>query len=1114
MKMKKKNKKEVTKKSFSLFLSILLIVLLIVLIRGSAPQWNKDSNYTLKEDFIYFHNLNYNVTPNESTSEVSFAINNLQTNITLTNASGTYNLSKESISSWFFISNSLTGNLTVNSTHNIQTGLFRVPFGVKNLTDDGENIEPFIFIINATNDAPVFTDINSTYNLFEPKLYNFTVIASDEEEHYPLNFSFNFTSCEHAPWSTREEDDCNLFDNITILSNNSFLMNFSVGRDDVGEYNVTFYINDSGENYECPHEYCDEAEYKENKSTSYNSLFKVLSSFDIYASDCDNKTVNEGSLLNCTVNITTVIFSENLSVWTNASLKNYEGGIQNQSWFYYNTSNQTSQQSLVSIPISVIPGRTEVGNWTINFSARDSSGRVNSSSLSIFVNKTVTGTPSLQSIPDINASINLFNSTNVVAFDSDLLIPDKNESFGGYNESITFSLELLNRSDLSVISISPSSLNITPTLDSNLLDNQTGAIIKFFFNESHPGNYTVRINATDKESHLATTSFDLNIINNTAPVWNNSKDYTINFTVQASQAENDLQSPIYLNLTDSWITDLESNELSFSATESMQYFNLTSEGILNFTPYKQDVGFNTVTISATDIWGLVSDQTFYFNISNINSPPIITQQSNLSVNELDVVSGVMTLEIFDEDLLILDESLKENLTLNWTILDNSSQPVELFNFSFFDISDNKSIYYASNFTPTRSDLGNYTIQILVNDSSNVQDDMNFTLEIKRLYYTPEINYPEESFVFNLTENLTDSLIFNANQSGLRNLTYNFYIDGNLKGNFSSWGNGTNATWDFVPNFTDETYGNITNLTLIVLNPYENASRNFSVNISHANAPLSFTENISNLHNETEETITIDLTQHFSDIDAFDDYYNQTVNFTIKGNTTPSNFTWELTNWTLVFSSNNTGVEKFNITAEDLNSTDNSTLTSIVSNNFTIEFEEQDTEVVPEPRPSGGGGGGAAPNTCIPSWNAEVGLCINGFRNITYWDSKKCFANFTDNASCDDPGTIFQKLVFTEELITVEHPECIEALEAVRESEVLINEGKLKEASDKLDGVVNWCRNSIAQSSEAAFTRPQEEPQRGLVWWVAVIFSVSLFLEIIYYFIYRKVKLRRIANTKI
>lgn len=1116
--MTKKKKEESIKKRLVNFLAGgIFVVLLIVLIQGSAPQWNKDSNYFLLEDSVYLHNLSSNIT--DYIGGISFAINTVQTNITLTNGSGTFNITKESISSWFYIQNELTGNLTINPTSNIQTGLFRVPIGAKNLTDDAEAIEPFIFTINATNDVPDFINLNSTYSLSEPRAYNFTVNASDEENHYPLNFSFNFTSCEHASWSTREENDCSLFQNITFLSNSSFLMNFSVTRDDVGEYNATFYINDSGENYECPHEYCDASTYEQNKLNFKTVTFKVLSSFDINVSDCNNSLLNENSSFSCTINITTTDFSENLSVWSEASLRNYEGQVTNSSWFYYNPNNHTSQQSIISIPISITPGRTEVGNWTINFSAQDSNGAIKSENIFVFVNKTVTDSPELSSISDMNLSIGLFNYTELNITDSDLLIPDKNESFGGYNESISLTLELLNRTGLSVISIPSNLFNISLNSDGNLLDNKTSAKINFFFNVSHPGDYTVRVNASDKENHLDSTLFNLSVINNTAPQWNNSKDYTLNFTVNSTRATT--TGEIFADLvSEEWVTDLESNPLSFSAVESMNYFSLTSEGIINFTPYKEDVGIKEVTVYVTDSLGLSSSEVFTFNITNTNTEPIINSQNNLLVNELDTLSSVnLTIEVFDDDLLIEDASFVDLLNFSWEVLYQSNQSVAplILNWTSPHTVDNESSYSIVSFIPTRADIGNYTVIINVTDESGASDEINFNLNISQFYDTPLINYPPAEFVWNLTENETFSLIFNANHSATnKNLTYLFYIHDSLRGNISSFGNGTNATWSFTPNFTDETYGNLTNLTLTVSNPYESASRNFSVNISHTNAPINFTQEIPDEDNETGESITLDLSEYFYDYDAFDENYNQTVNFTVVSNTTPSNFSWTVTDWTLIFSSTKIGIELFNITAEDLNSTDNTTLTSAVSNNFTIEFEEQDTDVVPEPEPepSGGGSGGSSPTTCIPSWQAEVGLCIDGFRNITYWDSKKCFTNFTDNASCDDPGTIFQKLVFTEELITIEHPECIEALEAVREAENLIKSGKIQDASTKLDEVVNWCRALITQSSEAAFTKPQEEPQRGIIWWVAVIFSISLFLEIIYYFIYRKVRLRRIANTKI
>ncbi len=1108
------NKKGVTEIK-QLFASVLIVTFLIVLIQAG---WIPPSrNYVSVEDTVYVHNLTQNIEGSNG-SDFTFAINPEGGQyIYWTNASGRNIVSNSTISSWIFISNPL-GNLTVNATRDDQTGFFEIPIKATNISNPSEATTAYVnFTINTTNDNPAFTNLNSTYTISEPVNQLIFVNASDEESQYPLNFSIVFTSCAHANWSTRGEGNCSLFDLTYLDSNTSTLINFTPSRNDVGEYNLTFYVNDSGANYPCPHDYCANSTYKQNKFTSQIVTFRILSSFDINISDCNNTFVNEGSALNCAINITTTDLSENLSAWSNASLRNYAGNIFNQSWFYYNASNHTSSQSIISIPISVIPGRTEVGNWTINFSAQDSNGAIKSENIFVFVNKTVTDSPELSSISDMNLSIGLFNYTELNITDSDLLIPDKNESFGGYNESISLTLELLNRTGLSVISIPSNLFNISLNSDGNLLDNKTSAKINFFFNASHPGDYTVRVNASDKENHLDSTLFNLSVINNTAPQWNNSKDYTLNFTVNSTRATT--TGEIFADLvSEEWVTDLESNPLSFSAVESMNYFSLTSEGIINFTPYKEDVGIKEVTVYVTDSLGLSSSEVFTFNITNTNTEPIINSQNNLLVNELDTLSSVnLTIEVFDDDLLIEDASFVDLLNFSWEVLYQSNQSVAplILNWTSPHTVDNESSYSIVSFIPTRADIGNYTVIINVTDESGASDEINFNLNISQFYDTPLINYPPAEFVWNLTENETFSLIFNANHSATnKNLTYLFYIHDSLRGNISSFGNGTNATWSFTPNFTDETYGNLTNLTLTVSNPYESASRNFSVNISHTNAPINFTQEIPDKHNETGETIAIDLTEHFSDVDAFDEFYNQTVNFTVTGNTTPSKFTWQINNWSLIFSSSVVGLEQFNITSEDLNSVDNSTLTSAISNSFVIEFEEQDTEVIPEPEPSGGGSGGSSPSTCVPSWNAAIGLCINGFRNITYWDSKKCFTNFTDNASCDDPGTILQKLVFTEELITVEHPECIEALEAVREAENLINQGQLKEASTKLDGVVNWCRNSIAQSSEAAFTRDNEEPQRGLVWWVAVIFSISLFLEIIYYFIYRKVRLRRIANTKI
>ncbi|HOW37022.1 MAG TPA: hypothetical protein PLK34_02135, partial [Candidatus Pacearchaeota archaeon] len=624
---------------------------------------------------------------------------------------------------------------------------------------------------------------------------------------------------------------------------------------------------------------------------------------------------------------------------------------------------------------------------------------------------------------------------------------------------------------------------------------------------------------SDLEEIQDSTLFNLTVIENTAPEWNASKNYTFAFTVNSSRINNSLQAPIYVdlkNVSEEWIVDNQGNEITFSnVSTGMTYFNLTSEGIINFTPYKEDVGVHNVVIYATDSLGLTSTQTFVFNISNTNTEPFISQQNNLSVNETDTVSGVMAIYLFDDDLLINDETLKDSLIVSWIVLNRSDgQEVDLFTFNFFSSEANNSTYSATEFIPTREDIGNYTILVNVTDESNALDEMTFNLEIRQKYYPPSINFPAQDYVFNLTENNLSSLSFNATHFAGDNLTYTLYLNGTLRGNFSSYGNGqTNATWSFTPNFTDETHENLSVLQLIVSNPYENASRNFSVNISHANSPLNFTTNISDMEIQGY-TKNMDLSDYFEDLDAFDIYHNQTVNFTIQSNASSSALSWNFTSWNVTISSGSSvAAEILNITAEDINLTDSSVLTTAESNNFEISFITPTPIVVTTPT-SSGGSGGTRPETCVSDWNAEFSICVDGQRTIEYWDENGCAEDFTQTAPCDDPGTILQKLVFTEELITIEHPECIEALEAVKEAENLINNGDLEQASDKLDSVINWCREAITQSSDALFTKPQDEPQRGIIWWVAVIFSVSLFLEVIYYFIYREVRLRRIANTKI
>src|SRR3989344_2412834 len=197
---------------FVFFVILLLVLLKIVL--ASPPVWNSGSdttNYTTIEDSFYFHNFSANITG--FSNDVTFAITTVQNNITWINSSGTYTYSNtNAISPFILVTNSNTGNLTINATYDNQTGFFSIPIQATNTSNSEVSITTFEYIINATNDAPAFTSVDSPFNLTQSLNFLNFLNGSDEESHYPLNFTVTFYSnCTHATWTGRTNgQNCSL----------------------------------------------------------------------------------------------------------------------------------------------------------------------------------------------------------------------------------------------------------------------------------------------------------------------------------------------------------------------------------------------------------------------------------------------------------------------------------------------------------------------------------------------------------------------------------------------------------------------------------------------------------------------------------------------------------------------------------------------------------------------------------------------------------------------------------------------------------------------------------------------------------------------------------------
>jgi len=1076
--MIKKNKVDIFNKlniGFSKFVILFFVVcILFVVFILAAPSFHttKTTSYLTEEQTpIFEYNFSSNVT-NTQNDTLIYSIKEINSNLYP-------NQNESSFYYWINITSD-TGILNINSQHDNETGRFNISVEVVNEPPDSEGmISVFYFISNATNDAPNFTTVVYEYNLSAGNVFSEYVNGSDEEKHYPLNLTINFfTNCTHASWSDRT--NCTLFSLINI-SDTSALMNFTPTSNDVGVYWANISVIDYVSN--CSSDYC-VANYSENR-TIYSEIltFNVFSSLSINVSDCQNKIFQENVSDTCIVNITTKGQEDSLNISSIADIRNYDGSVLNTSWFF--GVNQTvSKNFSKGVTINVTAGKTEIGNWTINFTIQDlNSGENVTEQIYVYVNRTYNDLPEINSIANQNTSINFLMRINLTVHDEDMLIPDKME---GYNETINFTLQILNQSDLTQeLNISDFEIEVLSAPVSGT--NRTEAKIEFTPNSNDTGDYTINVSLVDKENAYTYTLFNLSILDNSAPVWNDSMSTV--FKIYED-------SEIYLNFSKN-VSDADGDDLTFSFTNDTSFPNFTmgsTTGVINLTPADVDIGQHLVEITVSD--GYLTDlKVFNFTIYNVNDDLVIEKLQSINATPSTITEGIqvnvtednyttLTLWVQDEDIKVplgQKSFYNESFTINLTIEGNN---INLFNFSKtsdFPTSGalNRTEYEAI-FTPNKTDVGDYNITINITDESNSSTSLSFNLTILELehnpilddlinqttkinqsfyyninatdeedgadsegsltfsydflsgrdfinnnesifnttfgilnitfnssqggryhmnitvndsggsedsddfwinvYDVPVIGFPSSNYNFSLTENITSNLTFQANHSVQDNLTYLFYIDsinyiitdtGNTTyGNFTYgnlslrknqvyYGNMTNLTWSFAPNFTDEGYGLNKNITLIVFNslyPELNASQNWNLNISHTNAPITFETNIGKQSRDYNTDITINLAGYFNDYDFLDSYINQTFNFSISSDTSPSYIAPYATvssDWVLTLSAPLRAINEFLIiNATDLDD-NNLSLTSALSNAFEVEFTTPSTTLTPVPTSGGG-----------------------------------------------------------------------------------------------------------------------------------------------------------------
>ena len=952
----------------------------------STSYWNENNSI----GFTY--NFSVNVSNQSDSSSALIYTFGAGTNI----SSSLYGFKSPSFFYWINLDSS-SGILTINSSSDNETGKFNTTIDV--YYDSGTKsigAQPFYFIINATNDEPVFNlENNYTFrtHIDENVSENIMLIGSDEEEHYPLDYNVSFNSCEPATWNTRGNCELDyIFYEINNTTSKLELQNLSYY--DVGDYNLTICVMDNTSFSSLP-TYRD-SDYENVQYNCQNTTIHLTSSLSIDASDCDDGRIwLDNETLSCVINITTINREDSVDFSALGYFKYDSGpGGSRENWFY-SPSELIATNWTISIPINIELNKTHVGNWWINLTADDSiegeMPRPVVEQISVFVNYTESSVNFTSTFNDLS----LFENYNfsIVAADDDLLIWDdsiKNETLTfDSNESswITFSSNIRGGEDNFNYRSVMARINHTYALDT--------------FNET---NRSVNFTVTDLAGNLDWEVIVIEILNDTAPEWNLGLDnlvvfnltedevgFEYNVSMNVSDAENDSISFYYVN---------DSEFCSFNSSN----FN-SSSGIISFVPTDCDVGFHNVSVIASDGKRNSAERVFGFNISNVNDVPEISGLLGYYEATEDVVKDDINWGVNDDDFLVLQKDYyNESLNVSLVFINVSSDEVVsgFFNFNEDELSDYTQNFKA-NFTPRQEDIGVYNITVNVTDTSgasvvdyfilnvtSVNNEPNLTnvvnlentTKIDFLYYDfdandsedgndtqenlffalynisgrdiltinsttgeinvtmseelagfyeynisvtdsgtggienktdwqlfnltvygmPNITLPSENSIFNFTENIQNFTEFEVDYMiNDTNLTYEFYIDRVVYSdaeNFSYtnltlrdsetwiWNSSENFSWDFTPDYSDETYGYLKNMTLLVYNtkyPELNASVSYKLDITHTNEEISSILNFSD-YQIVVNTVSSDipLSDYFSDVDAFDEYYiNESVNFTIE-----------------------------------------------------------------------------------------------------------------------------------------------------------------------------------------------------------------------------------------
>ncbi|MBN1275757.1 hypothetical protein JXA12_05730 [Candidatus Woesearchaeota archaeon] len=387
--------------------------------------------------------------------------------------------------------------------------------------------------------------------------------------------------------------------------------------------------------------------------------------------------------------------------------------------------------------------------------------------------------------------------------------------------------------------------------------NTTTGFISTVINDTHVGNHTLLINVSDDDGESDAKTFKVEVKNNTLPVLRSIGDVTCD--------EGDLCT-VYLIVDDpdpgeDFTSRFTSNDTAVfpivnvnqTAWQHQQYHNDTGE-----------VGSYSINITVADRYGFTDTETFTFTINNTNDAPYF---NSVNINCTPIVKGkayYRTVDVIDEDVMYDLDTLTYNWSFitmaNATFTQDFSFTENGTDYFTMRLTpeEGQAGFYEVNLSTTDSE-GATHFEIVSFDVLTPSTPPY--IEFVRPYWNGTANrtettmgnassFPSNRTSINASENSSlvfDAIAINDSSFPYNSLDYHWYLYGSWDStltNVKMSGSSSNASYDLTFGFFDE--GTIE--VVLMIEDYKDSVANWTweVNITDLNRPPTLINDLPNM----------------------------------------------------------------------------------------------------------------------------------------------------------------------------------------------------------------------------------------------------------------------------